>query len=363
MKLRQWLSYMKGRYFDPKYSFKDRLYFLFGTAGLFSAGAAYLAAIGSSLPQIAAVASMISFVIMLLLMGVSFFMQDISANRVVCSVFLNFFMFPVLFWVTGGVNCGMVFYFILGICVSTLILEGRIRTLVLILSLAFYTACLYLGFRYPEYAYPLSYSERSMDTISSFLIVALFIIAVIVILSREYEREHSKVLQSAEALKQQAITDGLTTLYNQRYITEAMLKAAEACEASKTPASIILFDIDDFKRINDTCGHLRGNQVLCQFAALLQAEACENAVMSRYGGEEFVILLLGYPGQEAFAFAERLRLAVREDKKLQELTDYKFSISGGVAQYGQGISVDEWIRRADMNMYAAKAGGKNRIVG
>lgn len=363
MKLRQWLSYMKGRYFDPKYSFKDRLYFLFGTAGLFSAGAAYFAAIGSNLPQIAAVASMISFVIMLLLMGASFFMQDISVNRVVCSVFLNFFMFPVLFWVTGGINCGMVFYFILGLCVSTLILEGRIRTLVLILSLAFYTVCLYLGFRYPEYAYPLSYGERSMDTISSFLIVALFIIAVIVILSREYEREHSKVLQSAEVLKQQAITDGLTTLYNQRYITEAMLKAAEACEASQAPVSIILFDIDDFKRINDTYGHLRGNQVLCQFAALLQAAACENAVMARYGGEEFVVLLLGYDGKDAFAFAERLRLAVQEDKKLQELTDCKFSISGGVSQYVRDISVDEWIRRADMNMYAAKAGGKNRIVG
>lgn len=128
---------------------------------------------------------------MIVLMTVSFFMTDIAKNRIICSVFLNFFMFPALFWVTGGVNCGMIFYFILGLSVAALLLEGKSRAVILTLSLLFYTLNLHLGFKYPDLAYPLNYEERWMDTISSFLIVAVFIIAVINIMSVEYGKEEA----------------------------------------------------------------------------------------------------------------------------------------------------------------------------
>lgn len=357
------LPYIRSRYFDPVYSFKDRLYFLFGTAGLLSAGAAFIAAVCSGLPKIAATASLFSFFIMFVLMSVSFCIKNISVNRIICSLFLNFFMFPALFWVTGGVDCGMIFYFILGLCVSTLILEGKTRIIVLTLSLAFYLVCLYLGFRFPQLAYPLSYEERSMDTISSFFIVSIFVIAVIIIMSLEYEKEHTKALENAAVLKQQALTDNLTTLYNQRYLLDALSAAAASCNQESKIASIILLDIDDFKKINDTYGHLRGNQVLCQFAALLKEKACGHIVAARYGGEEFIVLLPEYGLEKAKEFAETIRLDVLHDKTLQALTNSRFSVSGGVAQYESGMAVDEWIRHSDMNMYAAKTAGKNRIIG
>lgn len=363
MKKNGLFTYMKSRYVDPKYAFRDRLYFLFGTAGLLSAGAAFLAAVFSGLPQNAAVASLISFFIMLGLMAVSFCMKNISVNRVICSLFLNFFMFPSLFWVTGGINCGMVFYFILGLSVATLILEGKLRIVVLSCSLVFYTACLYLGFRFPEKAYPLSYEERSMDTISSFLIVALFIIAVIIIMSLEYQKEHDQVLANAAELKQQAVTDNLTTLYNQRYLMSALQTISEDCCARGKPASIVMFDLDDFKKINDTFGHLRGNLVLCQFAAILKENAAGDAVAARYGGEEFILVLPGKDRAQAMRLAESIRLEACSAKTLQELTDSRFSVSGGVAQYDTGMEIEEWIRLSDTNLYAAKAGGKNRIVG
>lgn len=363
MKINGLFTYMKSRYVDPKYAFRDRLYFLFGTAGLLSAGAAFLAAVFSGLPQNAAVASLISFFIMFGLMAVSFCMKNISVNRVICSLFLNFFMFPSLFWVTGGINCGMVFYFILGLSVATLILEGKLRIIVLSCSLFFYTACLYLGFRFPEKAYPLSYEERSMDTISSFLIVALFIIAVIIIMSLEYQKEHDQVLANAAELKQQAVTDNLTTLYNQRYLMSALQTISEDCCARGKPASIVMFDLDDFKKINDTFGHLRGNLVLCQFAAILKENAAGDAVAARYGGEEFILVLPGKDRAQAMRLAESIRLEARSAKTLQDLTDSHFSVSGGVAQYDTGMEIEEWIRLSDTNLYAAKAGGKNRIVG
>lgn len=356
-------SFVKKRYVDPQYPFQDRLYFLFGTAGSISAGVAFAAAIGSGLPWIATAASLSSFFVMLILMAVSFFMTNIAVNRIICSIFLNFFMFPALFWVTGGINCGMSFYFILGLSVAALILEGKCRVIVLSLALLFDLLNLYLGFQFPEYAYPLSYEERWMDTVSSFLIVAVFIIAVIIIMSVEYGKEHDKVVSHAESLNQQAITDNLTKLYNQRYLMDSLKIMVETDHTEQKDISIILFDIDDFKRVNDTFGHLRGDKVLCRFAAILQEKAGEKYIAARYGGEEFMVILPNCPKESALQFAEMIRLDVYHDDILAELTRNQFSVSGGVTQHQPGISIEEWIHQVDKNLYIAKAAGKNRIEG
>lgn len=363
MTLRELGALVKGRYVDPKYPFPDRLYFLFGTAGTVSAGAAFAAAIGSGLPWIAAAASLASFFVMLILMLASFFMKNIAKNRIFCSVFLNFFMFPALFWVTGGINCGMIFYFILGLSVVALILEGKCKAIVLTISIIFYMFNIQLGFKHPDWAYPLSYEERWMDTIFSFFIVSVFIVAIIIIMTVEYRKAHDKVVSHAQRLNQQANTDNLTKLYNQRYLMDTLKMMLESDDAEQKNISIILFDIDDFKKINDTFGHLHGNQVLCRLAAILQEKAGDKHIAGRYGGEEFMLVLPGCSQEAAVQFAEMIRLDVYHDGILSELTQNQFSISGGAAQYQPGMSIDEWFRQVDKKLYAAKAGGKNRIEG
>lgn len=362
MKPRQLLQYMRSRYVDPKYAFKDRLYFLFGSVGAASACAAFVAALASRLPVIAAIASLASCVLMLGLMAVSFCMENIALNRLICSVFLNLVMFPALFWFTGGVDCGMVLYFILGLCVATLILEGRQRTVVLVLSLVMQGLCLYFGFRFPTLAYTLSYEERGADMISSFFIVALFVITVIIMMMREYQREHAQVLASAATLERQANTDNLTGLHNQRYLIEALHGAIEPDPKGRA-VSILLLDVDNFKGINDTFGHLRGNEVLRQFALLLLGWESEDLVAGRYGGEEFLLLMRGYDLEQAVEAGERIREEVCQDPVLQELAHGRFSVSGGVAQWDGAQTIDDWIRQADERLYAAKAAGKNRIQG
>lgn len=355
MRVRKVAAFIKDRYFDPAYPFRDRLYFLFGTAGTISAFAAFAAAVGSGLPWVAAAASLVSFFIMLALMVVSFFMRDITVNRFICSIFLNFFMFPALFWVTGGVNCGMIFYFILGLCVTALILEGKPRIVLLTLALAFDAVNLYLGFRFPELAYSLSYEERWMDTISSFIIVAVFIISVILIMSQEYQKEHDKVARAAE-------TDHLTQLYNQRHLMDVLNAVVRAYGPDSAPVSLVMLDLDDFKEINDTYGHLCGNQVLRRFASLLTRAVDQGQLAARYGGEEFILVLPGCGREAAVQRADSLRLAAFRDGVLSDLTGGRFSVSGGVAPYEAGMPVDKWIQRADARLYEAKAAGKNRIM-
>lgn len=354
-------EFVKDRYVNPKYSFSDRLYFLFGTAGVISAGAAFVAAIASDLPHIAAVASLASFFIMLAIMVISLFMQNIYINRVICSCFLNFFMFPILFWVTGGINCGMVFYFLLGLCVATLILEGKIRSLIILITLLIDSFCLYVGFTHPQLMYQLSFEERMSDTISSFLIVGLFIIAVIVIMSREYAKEHEKVMTYNQVLQKEALTDPMTTLYNQRYLRAVLQEYIESASSPKAAAFLIMFDIDDFKQINDTYGHICGNQVLCQFASILKETCGDVNTAIRYGGEEFLVYLPASNTTAARQLAEKIRLSAQTDKMLQQLSGNHFSVSGGIAQYHNESTADQWISIADQHLYEAKQAGKNQI--
>lgn len=360
--MKKWFAFIKDRYINPQYPFRDRLYFLFGTAGLISAGAAFVAAIASGLPKIAAAASLASFGIMLAIMTVSFFMKDISINRIICSIFLNFFMFPVLFWVTGGVNCGMVFYFILGLSVSTLILDGKIRAVILALSMAFYTLCLYFGFACPELAYPLSYEERWMDTLSSFLIVALFIVAVILIVTMEYQKEHRKALDYNAQLERISVTDALTTLYNQRFLMSTLTALIEEYGAHDTPLSIAMFDIDNFKQVNDRLGHIRGDQVLTRFSMILKQLSNAEYFPTRYGGEEFIVIMPGKTLQEAYMFAEHVRAYANADRGLRELVQKEFSVSGGVAVYQPHVSAADFVSQADKKLYEAKNTGKNKVL-
>lgn len=351
---------IRERYTSPSQPLRDRLYFMFGTAGTISAAAAFAAAMSSGLPWFAAAASLACFFVMFVLMTVSLFLQDATASRCFCAVFLNLVMFPILFWVTGGVDCGMFFYFILGLCVATLILEGRTRSIVLALSLISHLVHLYLGFQHPHLAYAPTYAQRWADTIISFLIVSLFIVAAIRILVAEYQQDHTRVLEQNESLRRLADTDGLTGLLNRRCLMGMLARLA----GSGQTASIVMFDLDDFKQINDRYGHIQGDRALGRFARRLDHMARHaGGAAARYGGEEFIVALPGKGQGEAVAFGEQVRLAVLADADLQALTGDGFSISGGAAAHAPGMTVDAWIHQADQNLYAAKEAGKNRTIG
>ncbi|MEG2703058.1 MAG: GGDEF domain-containing protein, partial [Clostridia bacterium] len=200
-------------------------------------------------------------------------------------------------------------------------------------------------------------------TVSSFLIVALFVIAVIMIMSLEYQKQHRVVQSYNEYLKHQLMTDTMTTLYNHSFLLTTLQEQMEICNQNSTPMSVAMFDIDGFKGVNDAYGHLRGNQVLCQFSAILKEASGEENIATRYGGDEFLVVLPGANHAKAFAFAEKVRISTLHDKALQELAASSISISGGVLQYKKDVTVDDFIHQVDTRMYMAKRKGKNQIVG
>jgi diguanylate cyclase (GGDEF)-like protein len=162
-----------------------------------------------------------------------------------------------------------------------------------------------------------------------------------------------------QKLQQQAITDGLTGVKTRRFFFEALTSEWKRASRSSRPFSVILMDLDKFKEVNDSLGHLEGDLVLARVGRLLEQKSRQSNVVARYGGDEFVIFMPETGIDQAQTLAERLRLWVATDPMLSE---HEITGSFGVASFPvHGFSVEDIIRVADASMYVSKHAGGNRV--
>lgn len=157
-----------------------------------------------------------------------------------------------------------------------------------------------------------------------------------------------------EETKRFSLHDPFTGLANRRYIDIVLERNFAAAKRFKKPFSIIMADIDHFKKFNDTYGHIAGDKILVNVARILEKETREVDLISRYGGEEFLILLSEAEMTEARSVAESKRKAVEEAAGI--------TLSLGVATYSDKIKIaEELIKEADEALYQAKQKGRNRV--
>src|SRR5581483_3144099 len=162
-----------------------------------------------------------------------------------------------------------------------------------------------------------------------------------------------------QKLQQQSITDGLTGVKTRRFFWESLSSEWKRASRSGRPFSVILMDLDKFKEVNDTSGHLEGDLVLARVGRLLEQKSRQSNVVARYGGDEFVVLMPETGIDQAQILAERLRLWVATDPMLSE---HQITGSFGVASFPvHGFSVEDIIRVADAGMYVSKHAGGNRV--
>ncbi len=158
--------------------------------------------------------------------------------------------------------------------------------------------------------------------------------------------------------------DGLTQVYNKRYFLETLEREMGRAQRYRRDLSLIIFDIDHFKKINDTYGHLAGDHVLKHLALVIKSRIRREDILSRYGGEEFAIILPEIDSDNAVQFAEKIRKLIEKAVFKFEETEIPVTISIGVATYrGEHSDVNEFIKVADDKLYEAKMQGRNRVVG
>jgi diguanylate cyclase (GGDEF)-like protein len=164
-----------------------------------------------------------------------------------------------------------------------------------------------------------------------------------------------------EEIYRMTIVDGLTQIYNKRYLHEALEREVIRARRHGRPLSCLMFDIDHFKGINDQFGHLAGDYALRELARLVQDRIRRDEVFARYGGEEFVIVLPETPLDGASALAESLRARVQEHPFIFQAERFPMTISVGCALLAQDRSAIDLIDRVDKKLYEAKRTGRNRV--
>ena len=159
-------------------------------------------------------------------------------------------------------------------------------------------------------------------------------------------------------LERLAIRDELTGLFNYRHFQARLKQEAERAQRYRRPFSLIVFDADHFKEVNDTLGHAEGDRVLAELARILGQAVRGTDVVCRYGGEEFAVLLPETPVAQAAAVAERARQAVEAAKLL---SGRPMTVSAGAAEVRPDERGEDLVRRVDAALYAAKRAGRNRV--
>ncbi|MCZ6474408.1 MAG: diguanylate cyclase [SAR324 cluster bacterium] len=177
---------------------------------------------------------------------------------------------------------------------------------------------------------------------------------------------NEQILQAQKALEQMAITDPLTALYNRRYFTERLSEAFAMIDREPVVIHLLMFDLDHFKKVNDTYGHQMGDAVLLQFSHILRRAVRKNDIIARIGGEEFVIAMLNIPSDRAHLAADRIRMEVEGYKFEAEGYSLSVTTSIGVASYPdlqlENPTLETMLHEADEALYYAKSHGRNRTV-
>jgi diguanylate cyclase (GGDEF)-like protein len=167
------------------------------------------------------------------------------------------------------------------------------------------------------------------------------------------------MFENAERL---TITDDLTKLYNYRYLMQFLEAEVKRCLRYKKKVSLLFVDVDGFKRINDTFGHLVGSQALAEMGQVFRRILRETDVVGRYGGDEFVIVLPETPLNGAMVIAERIRKKVEDYEFIAQNVAIRLTVSLGVANCPKHtLTAEGLIKKADAAMYRAKELSKNSI--
>ena len=187
---------------------------------------------------------------------------------------------------------------------------------------------------------------RNLDIFVYISIVFLSLVTLIV---------YAKIKKGLEV---DVITDKLTNLHNRLYFNEMYKFLINKFNRYKAPFSLIILDIDNFKKINDTYGHDKGDEILKKVSNIIKRSIRNSDLAFRYGGEEFVILLPETKLKEAISIAERIKENTSQNIKIDE---NPVTISGGVGEY-KGENPDEFFKKVDSALYEAKNTGKNKII-
>lgn len=199
--------------------------------------------------------------------------------------------------------------------------------------------------------------EAFYSTLCS-LVISLFCVFMITLLLKvQYEKQTDDLRNMGEQLKNAADHDALTALYNRRYLNRYL---EQLIQKDHTDFYAVLLDLDFFKKINDTYGHVFGDEVLVAFGQILEKHLPDGGIAVRFGGEEFMLILPDTTEDDIRSLLQRMRSEYKQFIKMKKNTVYSFS--SGVAQYQTGMEISALYSLVDGKLYRAKNDNRDKDV-
>ncbi|MDD6807412.1 MAG: GGDEF domain-containing protein [Oscillospiraceae bacterium] len=285
---------------------------------------------------------------------------------------LNFLILPAMYLTGGGIDCGIPSYFTLGLALTLFLTKGTSGIILTVIEAIWYGLVYIISYRYPTILSVVPACETvegtktfTFNAISSNTLMVCFALGILSkIIFSMYRKEYNIVSNSIEEVKRNSLIDPLTNVYNRRHMYTYLEEQIKIAEENNSDLSLVIFDIDKFKNLNDTYGHLLGDEVLKALTRILKNSCREKEIVARYGGEEFILILPGSNHDDALKRANEIRECIEQSHLSPELpSDRPVTISGGISTFKSGLNDEQLVAVADENLYKAKETGRNRICG
>ena len=283
---------------------------------------------------------------------------------VLCTVLPLIFM-PAFFLLGGGLKGGNFLLYMLSSFTSVLLMDGWILISNLILHAISFTAVMVFGYLHPSVIMLFCATDSRIEYVmitAAFLYAGWSIGSALSMIMRNFRESQKMATELLRQITDTTVRDPLSGAYNRGYLVDCLNKHIAAAEdGTGSVFSIIMFDLDHFKDINDKYGHLAGDECIRTLARTIKDSLRSSDIVARYGGEEFVCVLPGAADTPAYRRAEAIRKKL-EQTHLSGRVDVPITISGGVAMYRPGMTSAQLISVADEYLYLAKRRGRNQIV-
>ena len=272
------------------------------------------------------------------------------------SILMGCIFLPGVYLVGGGISSGVPLFFIMVGVFILLLLDNALMVAIFIVMIAAAGTVYIIDFKNTDLITGFTNlgDKTYLDIGISTIIVGLSIGFFLRRLTKFFDENQEKANELLGRIENAATKDPLSGAYNRRYLMEYLEDCIKQVEDEKLKTfSLIMFDLDHFKKINDTYGHLAGDDCIKNLVLILKRSLRDVDVVTRYGGEEFICVLPTAEDTPAFRRAEQIRVAV-ENTQLSADIDKTITVSGGVFMYKPGMRPEELIEAVDHNLYLAK---------
>lgn len=353
------LRHVRASFFSPKVPLEKRITYAMVIIAIMGEIFGFIESLLLKLPLVAVLLPLISVFLLLALSIWGLHTKKIKLFSFLSISIMTLIIFPLMFFSNAGLDGGMPFYFLVAVVCTALALKGKVRLFLFIITIIEYTILFLLFKFFPQGFLPMTEGDAFIDQLCSLLITSGILFAFSYAVSSQNYHDRHTIQQLSLLYERQANTDELTGLYNRRYFNN-FLKLAILTLGDTGKLHIAMFDIDDFKYVNDKYGHPFGDTVLKRFAEILNETVSSGVTACRYGGEEFLLLIPKTNKEDALHLVNDVLKKTREQIKLD---DTKFiTVSAGFMTCSEDMTYDILLQEVDKKLYTAKKTGKNRVV-